>query len=122
MKLTVGILLTVTMVVGTEPAIANRQGFSITPLDGWAASGGTPSQLVSSVQEPLRSLGDIDLDRIAVVIVHRAESREDRGLLGIHTALVADDESNSGRPSRMSYIITGAIIGGLYGLFKAFKK
>lgn len=165
LKLSLVVFLAVAVVMTTKPAFTFPQVLSVTQPVGWAAvSKDMAGQLTSAIQEHFRNLGNVDLDKVAVVIFNLAESRVDlnvgvmtgrisidgsraeqklagtlrdqfgkmglalgtisttRSCFGIYAALVADDESNPARPSRLSYIVTGAIIGGLYGLFKTFKK
>jgi hypothetical protein len=68
-------MLITTPAMATEPVFTSPRGFSITPPDGWSvASKETISQMGSVVRQQFSKLGDINFDRVAVVLFSPADT------------------------------------------------
>jgi hypothetical protein len=75
------ISVVVTVAIAAEPVFTSPQGFSITPPDGWVvASKDTVSQLSRVALDHFQKLGNIDLNKLAVVIFNPAPSAESQNL------------------------------------------
>jgi hypothetical protein len=72
-----------------EPVFTSSHGFSITPPDGWtvASKDGT-HQLAAEVQEKVNGIGNVDLDRLAVLIFNPAETDQN-----LNVAILPDKEA-----------------------------
>jgi len=67
--------------MAAELTFTSPQGFSITPPDGWAvASKEIAGQLSRAVQEHFQKLGNIDLDKLAVVIFNPNDAEGSQNL------------------------------------------
>jgi hypothetical protein len=68
-------MLMTTLAMATEPVFTSPRGFSITPPDGWTvASKETISQMAGVAREQLSKLGNINFDRVAVVLFNPADA------------------------------------------------
>jgi hypothetical protein len=62
------------LATATEPMLTSPEGFSITPPDGWTVvSKTTAQQAAATIQKRFPSLGSIDFDKMAVIMLNPAD-------------------------------------------------